>query len=285
MRERDLKKRIRQLKKQRTAVIVGDVTGITEEQINAEIEAIREELGIAEEREEIIRTEFKAHEYLEYFCTQEEFEQMAASGCTLTEIARKWGVEPQTLKKWSKGDVEMTRTAKLTVGFFKEKMAQGVTIEQLSNDLGLKLSTIKQYERGWKKQGLLDDMGEKKKEVVEKKKEVVAEAKAIVAEPVAKTEQKEDDASYKMLAQQYRDDLEKMGAELAREKEQTKIAVTELHEVQRQRIQLHNEIAELAEELANASYEYAELKRDFNALVMIAKPLVAQYAEALAVKE
>ncbi|WP_010305348.1 hypothetical protein [Kurthia senegalensis] len=281
MRERDLKKRIRQLKKQRTAVIVGDVTGITEEQINAEIEAIREELGIAEEREEIIRTEFKAHEYLEYFCTQEEFEQMAASGCTLTEIARKWGVEPQTLKKWSKGDVEMTRTAKLTVGFFKEKMAQGVTIEQLSNDLGLKLSTIKQYERGWKKQGLLDD--------VEKKKEVVAEAKAIVAEPViepiAKTEQKEDDASYKMLAQQYRDDLEKMGAELAREKEQTKIAVTELHEVQRQRIQLHNETTELAEELANASYEYAELKRDFNALVMIAKPLVAQYADALAVKE
>ena len=93
------------------------------------------------------------------------------------------------------------------------------------------------------------------------------------------------DDSYKLLAQQYRDDLEKMGAELEREKEVNKRAVAELHEVQRQRIQLHNETTELAEELANAAYEYAELKREYNMLVTIAKPFVEQFAKELAVKE
>lgn len=275
-RERELKKRIRRLKQRRTFVLVGESTGVTVEQLDVEIEAIRKKLKRAKPLTPSERISFM--EYIE----------RRADGERHRVIADDLMLEPEELKEYvyknsSRNKIErliakkreekgMARTAKLTVDFFKEKMAQGVTIEELSSDLGLKVATIKQYERIWKKQGLLDD--------VEKKKEVVAEAKAIVAEPVAKV-----DDSYKLLAQQYRDELEKMGAELEREKEVSKRAVAELHEVQRERIQLHSETGELAEELANAAYEYAELKRDYNMLVTIAKPFVEQFAKELAVKE
>lgn len=316
-RERELKKRMRQLKQRRTLVLVGESTGVAVEQLDAEIEAIREELGIAEDRAIVNEYDLPTTYYIGLEHTIEEYNELKQRGVSDFDIAFDWGFTSREIKSWAKRK-EKEQMAKLTIERYKELASKGLKASEIANEVGITTAAVYTYKSQWKKAGLLDD--------VEKKKEVVAEAKAIVVESsnnyeqlyketleklsVAnnkvnevesinntldnqlayfkvqneKLEKKLKDSvempflelqhqvsGYKTALQHARDEIEKMGAEL--------------REVKEVESKLRGELEELAQELANAGYEYAEIKRDYNMLVTIAKPFVEQFAKELAVKE
>lgn len=156
-----LKKRLRELKRLRTAVITGDEKKYTLEQVNDAIENVRVSLGTAEDRTVVVKYDLYEWQYLNAIgYTFEKFNTLVKSGMTCYQIARKWGVAVDTLKDYmnKKEEKEM---AKLTAEQYKGYVLHGLTTKEIAEKTGLSEASVYQYKAKFKKAGLLDTPVEK----------------------------------------------------------------------------------------------------------------------------
>lgn len=123
MNPRKLKERLRELKRIRTAVLMGLDKINKEEDVVREMDKIRLQLGAKNVRGEILKVEMVE------------------------------GVGDEKPKK-----AQVVKMAKITVEQYKDYVESGLTLDKIMLLTGVKESTIKTYKHKWKQAGLLDDI-------------------------------------------------------------------------------------------------------------------------------
>lgn len=155
-----LKKRLRELKRLRTAVITGDEKKYTLDQVNDAIENVRVELGTAEDRAVVVKYDLFDWQYLDGLdYTLEQYTKLLNKGVKPRQIAREWGLSLRVLKKYMENEGEK-KMAKLTVEQYKEYVGKGMTTKEIASYAGISEASVYQYKAKFKKAGLLDDTKE-----------------------------------------------------------------------------------------------------------------------------
>ena len=256
--QRQLKKRLRELKRIRTAVIVGEDTRYTERQVNDAIDVLRNVMGTAEDREVVLKYDLFEWQYLDVLgYTLEKYKILLSDGLTHHNIAKQWGVTAETLKDFMRKKEEkgMTKVAKLTVEQYKEYAGQGLKMKEIAERVGLSDASVYAYKQKWKNEGLLDDVAQTSVYDTDKVKVMVGDL--------------EVKGSYKSSEDIELDRLTKINADLASQHEILKGQHTELQETNRLLAEKINDILKagqstdkLEQQLhdAKTAYEHASIK-------------------------
>ncbi len=153
--ERLLKKELRELKRIRTAIMVGEHNG-DYDAVEGRIEQIRAELGTAEDREVIFATEPKSVKHLDTCYTLGDFHKALEEYGSRYAVSRAWGVPNKELEDWVKKEEEK-EMAKLTFGQYKPLVEQGMKPKEIAKTLGVKAQDVYNAKNEFKKAGLIED--------------------------------------------------------------------------------------------------------------------------------
>lgn len=245
--ERLLKKELRELKRIRTAIIVGEHNG-DYDSVEERINQIRDELGTAEDRGIIIAMEPKSPQHLDTCYTLGDFHKALEEYGSRYAVSRAWGVPNKVLENWVKKEEEK-EMAKLTIEQYKPLVEQGMKPKEIAETLGVKAQDVYNAKNEFKKAGLIEDTKKATAPTAAPKKQVTEDV------PVVETVKPIQD--FEKLFQEEKAKHDKLKEIVAEYQTSAKLSNEAVDQLKKERSQLKTDIKDL-QEIANGYEQHAE---------------------------
>lgn len=246
-RERLLKKELRELKRTRTAIMVGEHNG-DYDAVEERIEQIRAELGTAEDRKAIIATEPKSVQHLDTCYTLGDFHKALEEYGSHYAVSRAWGVPNKVLENWVKKEEEK-EMAKLTIEQYKPLAEKDMKAKDIAERFGVTVQTVYNLKNRLKKAGLIEDTKKATAPTAAPKKQVTEDV------PVVTTVKPMQD--FEKLFQEEKAKHDKLKEIVAEYQKSAKLSNEAVDQLKKERSQLKTDIKDL-QEIANGYEQHGE---------------------------
>ena len=245
--ERLLKKELRELKRIRTAIMVGEHNG-DYDAVEERIEQIRAELGTAEDREAIFAMEPKSVQHLDTCYTLGDFHKVLEEYGSHYAVSRAWGVPNKVLENWVKKEEE-NEMAKLTIEQYKPLAEKGMKPKEIAETLGVKAQDVYNAKNEFKKAGLIEDTKKTTAPTAAQVKQVTEDV------PVVTTVKPIQD--FEKLFQEEKAKHDKLKEIVAEYQTSAKLSNEAVDQLKKERSQLKTDIKDL-QEIANGYEQHGE---------------------------